>query len=128
RFEAANVVLAVEAHRAPRLPIFSSELDPSIVQLHSTSYRNPSQLRDGPVLIVGAGNSGADLAMELAPRHETWLSGPIRGHVPVDIDRGFPRHIGFPVVRFAFLHVLTRRTPIGRRAIAKQAGQGDPLV
>jgi putative flavoprotein involved in K+ transport len=128
RFEAANVVLAVGAHRAPRLPAFSSELDPSIVQLHSTAYRNPSQLREGPVLIVGAGNSGADIAMELAPTHETWLSGPIRGHVPVDVDRGFARHIGFPIVRFVQTQLLSLRTPIGRKARAKLVHQGDPLI
>jgi putative flavoprotein involved in K+ transport len=65
--------------------------------------------------------------MELAPNHETWLSGPIRGHVPVDIDKGFARHIGFRVVSFLGLHVLTRRTPMGRRLLAKPA-HGDPLV
>jgi putative flavoprotein involved in K+ transport len=128
RFEAANVVVATGAHRKPRLPAFSRELDPGIVQLHSTAYRNPSQLREGGVLIVGAGNSGADIAMDLAPLHETWLSGPIRGHIPADIDRGLPRHLAFPVVRFFGLHVLTIRTPIGRRARAKRARQGDPLV
>ena len=127
RFEAANVVLAVGSHRAPRTPAFASELDPSIRQLHSTEYREPSQLLDGPVLVVGSGNSGADLAMELAPSHDVWLSGPIRGHVPVDIDKGFGRHLGFPVVKFLGLHVLTRGTPIGRKALAKPA-HGDPLV
>ena len=127
RFEAANVVLAVGAHREPRTPAFASELDPSILQLHSTDYRDPSQLREGPVLLVGAGNSGADLAMELAPSHETWLSGPIRGHVPVDIDEGFARHLGFPVVKFLGLHVLTRGTPIGRKVLSKPA-HGDPLI
>jgi len=128
RFETANVVIAAGAHRQPRLPAFASELDPSIVQLHSTVYRNPSQIREGGVLIVGAGNSGADIAMELSTTHETWLSGPIRGHVPVDIDRGFPRHLGFPVVLFMGKHVLTIRTPIGRKARVKAAHQGDPLV
>ena len=128
RFEAANVVIATGTHREPRLPAFSRELDPRIVQLHSTGYRNPSQLRRGGVLVVGAGNSGADIAMELAPLHETWLSGPIRGHLPVDIDRGLLRRIGFPVVRFFGVHVLTTRTPIGRRAKAKSGRKGDPLI
>ena len=55
-------------------PPFADELDPGVVQLHST-YRNPSQLRDGGVLVVGAGNSGAEIALEVATSHPTWLSG-----------------------------------------------------
>ena len=128
RFEAENLVVASGAHREARLPAFAHELDPAIVQLHSTEYRNPSQLRDGGVLIVGAGNSGADIAMELIRTHPTWLSGPERSHVPIDIDAGFPRHLMLPIVRFVGVHVLTLRTPIGRRAKAKFAAQGDPLV
>jgi putative flavoprotein involved in K+ transport len=128
RFEAWNVVVAAGTHTRPRQPAFSRELDPSIVQLHSTEYRNPSQLREGSVLVVGAGNSGADISLEVSSSHETWLSGEIRGHVPVDIDRGFKRHLGFPVVLFLGKHVLTIRTPLGRRAKVKFASQGDPLV
>ena len=45
-------------------------------------YRNPSQLRDGDVLIVGAGNSGAEIALEAARAHKTWMSGRDVGHVP----------------------------------------------
>ena len=128
RFEAANVIVASGAHQEPRVPAFARGLDPTIVQLHSSEYRNPSQLCDGGVLVVGAGNSGADISMELAPTHPIWLSGPDRGHVPVDIDAGFNRHAAFPIVRFIGVHVLTKRTPFGRKAIAKSAGQGDPLV
>jgi putative flavoprotein involved in K+ transport len=128
RYEAANVVVASGAHRDPRVPAFARELDPAIVQLHSTEYRNPSQLRVGPVLVVGAGNSGADIAMDVVRTHPTWLSGPERGHVPVDIDTGVARHVAFPIVRFIGVHVLTLRTPFGRKARAKSASQGDPLV
>ena len=128
RFEAANVIIASGAHQEPRVPAFARELDPAILQLHSSEYRNPSQLRDGGVLVVGSGNSGADISMELAPLHSLWLSGPDRGHIPVDIDAGFNRHALFPVVRFIGVHVLTKRTPVGRKALAKSAGKGDPLV
>jgi putative flavoprotein involved in K+ transport len=124
----ANVIVASGAHREARIPAIASELDPAIVQLHSTTYRNPSQLREGGVLVVGAGNSGADIALEIAATHPTWLSGPIRGHIPFDIDTGFARHVGFRIVRFIALHVLTLRTPMGRKALAKAGTQGDPLV
>ena len=110
------------------MPAFARDLDPSTVQLHSSEYRNPSQLPDGPVLVVGAGNSGADISLELARTRSTWLSGPINGHIPVDIDGWVSRHIAFKIVRFLGVHVLTLRTPMGRRARAKLATKGDPLV
>ena len=127
RLEALNVVVATGPHRVARVPTFASELDPSISQMHSSEYLRPSQLRPGGVLVVGAGNSGADIAMEVVREQPTWLSGRDTGHVPVPIDsrRG---HIGFRVFRFVAHHVLTIRTPIGRRAMAKHAGKGDPLV
>src|SRR5206468_2812153 len=74
RFEAENVVVASGAHRAPRGPAFSAELDPAIVQLHSSEYRAPSQLRSGGVLVVGAGNSGSEIAFEVSRTHPTWIS------------------------------------------------------
>ena len=61
-FEAENVVVAMASHGVPRVPPFAHELDPGIHQLHSGEYRNPSQLREGPVLVVGVGNSGAEIA------------------------------------------------------------------
>jgi putative flavoprotein involved in K+ transport len=128
RFEAANVIVASGAHREPRVPALARELDPSIVQLHSTEYRNPTQLRDGGVLVVGAGNSGADISLETVATRPTWLAGRIRGHIPFDIDTGFARHVAFRLVRFVFVHVLTLRTPMGRRVREKASSQGDPLV
>jgi putative flavoprotein involved in K+ transport len=128
RIEADTVIVASGADRDPRIPAFSRELDPEIVQLHSSAYRNPSQLREGGVLVVGAGNSGADISLDVAPSHPTWLSGPHRGHVPVDIDRWFAQHVAFRVIRFFGLHVLTIRTRIGRKAAVKYASQGDMLV
>jgi len=82
RFEAANVVVASGAYHHPRIPGFAPELDPGILQLHSTGYRRPSQLRDGGVLVVGAANSGAEIALELSAGHPTWLSGPHPGNEP----------------------------------------------
>ena len=82
RFEAVNVVVASGAYRHPRVPSFAAELDPGILQLHSSGYRRPSQLQDGGVLVVGAANSGAEIALELAGAHPTWLSGPHPGNEP----------------------------------------------
>ena len=65
-FEADNVVVASGAYHSPRIPAFANELDPSIVRLHSSEYRNPAQLTDGRVLVVGAGNSGAEIAFDVS--------------------------------------------------------------
>jgi putative flavoprotein involved in K+ transport len=79
---AANAVVATGPYNTPRVPPFARELDESIVQLHSKEYRNPSSLREGGALVVGAGNSGAEIAIELAPHHQTWLSGRDTGQEP----------------------------------------------
>jgi putative flavoprotein involved in K+ transport len=128
RFEAANVIVATGAHQEPLVPAIARELDPAIVQLHSSAYRNPSQLREGGVLVVGAGNSGGDIALEASRTHATWLSGPELGHIPFDIDGTFARIVGTRLVVFAGRHVLTVRTPLGRRARAASTGHGNPLV
>jgi putative flavoprotein involved in K+ transport len=69
RLFAENVVVATGASNNRRIPPFARELDEGIVQLHSKEYRNPSQIQNGGVLVVGAGNSGAEIAIELAPHH-----------------------------------------------------------
>jgi putative flavoprotein involved in K+ transport len=127
-FEAANVVVATGAHREPRMPVFATDLDPSIVQLHSSAYRNPSQLQEGRVLVVGVGNSGGDIALEVARTHPTTQSGQPSGHIPPNIDGWVARNVVFHAIRFFGLHVATRRTAIGRRVIAKQSAKSDPLV
>jgi putative flavoprotein involved in K+ transport len=126
--EADNVIVATGAHRDARVPAFARDLDPSIVQMHSSAYRNPSQLQDGGVLVVGAGNSGADISLDAVQTHRTWLSGPDRGHIPVSIDTWFAQNVVFRVLRFFMTRVVTVRTPIGRRSMAKRAGMGDMLV
>lgn len=75
RFEAAQVVIATGAYHHPRVPDFATGLDPRIRQLHACEFRNPSQLREGAVLVVGASNSGAEIAHSVAGTHQTWLSG-----------------------------------------------------
>ena len=45
-----------------------------LYQVHTAEYRNPAQLRDGPVLVVGGGNSGVQIAVELCEQHDVYLS------------------------------------------------------
>ena len=71
RYECDNVVVAMANYQEPKIPAFARELDSSIVQLHAHDYKNPSQLQGGPVLVVGVGNSGADIGIEIAQSHHT---------------------------------------------------------
>ena len=128
-FEAQNVVVAMASHQVPRVPSFARELDPGIVQLHSADYRNPSQLQEGSVLVVGAGNSGAEIAVEMVREQPTWLAGKESGHVPFRIERAPARFVFLPLMfRFIGHRVLTVRTPIGRKMRPKLLSHGAPLV
>lgn len=128
-FRAEHVVIAMASYQNPRVPSFASELDPGITQLHSKEYRNPGQLQDGDVLIVGAGNSGAEIAMEVARRQRTWVSGRSTGHIPFRID-GLPARLFLQrlFLRFVFHRVLTINTPMGRKARTKVLSHGGPLI
>jgi putative flavoprotein involved in K+ transport len=72
--EADQVVLATGPFQVPRIPALAADLDPAVFQTHSVGYRNPGELPDGPVLVVGGGNTGFQIAQELAADRETHLS------------------------------------------------------
>jgi putative flavoprotein involved in K+ transport len=128
-WEADNVVVAMSSFQVPRVPPFSADLGPDIVQLHSAGYRNPSQLQDGGVLVVGAGNSGAEIALEVASRHPTWLAGKESGHVPFRIEGAAAQHVFLPLLfRVVGHQVLTVDTPIGRRLRPRLISHAAPLV
>lgn len=128
RLACDNVVIATGSFgRTPATPSFSGELDPSITQLHSSEYRRPEQVADGPVLVVGASHSGLDIAYELGESRPVVLVGPERGKIP--LEWGSRRlKLAFPLIEFAFNHVLTRRTPMGRKAMGKIRHHGAPQL
>jgi putative flavoprotein involved in K+ transport len=128
RFEAENVVVAMATFQQPKIPTFAAELDPDIVQLHSSAYRNPTQLRDGGVLIVGAGNSGAEIAMEIIRTHPTWLAGRDVGHIPFRVDGSLAKLLVPSLFRVVFHRLLSTATPIGRKARPKFLSGALPLI
>jgi len=129
RFEAENVIVAMANHQRPHVPGFAADLDPGIVQLHSIDYRNRSQLQGGDVLIVGAGNSGAEIALDTVGPHATWVAGRDTGHVPFHIDGLAARLVLLRLVLRVFFHrVMSIASPIGRRARPKMLYGGGPLV
>jgi putative flavoprotein involved in K+ transport len=119
--EAENVVVATGAARQPRIPAFADRLASSIYQLHSSEYRNPFALPEGPVLVVGAGNSGAQIALEIARYRKVWLAGRDTGHVP-------RRLLGRDVFDWFWplMGRATADTRLGRRLRAQSGG--DALI
>jgi putative flavoprotein involved in K+ transport len=128
RLVADNVVVATGTFgRTPSIPDFALDLDPSIRQLHSSEYRQPAQLKPGPVLVVGASHSGTDIAFEAAADHPTILAGRDPGQMPVRLDHWSAR-VFFPIFLFVGRHVITRRTPIGRKAMDEDRFHGGPML
>lgn len=73
-YEAAQVIISTGAYQQPRIPPLSEKLGSEVTQLHSADYRNPGQLPTHEVLVVGAANSGAQIAEDLAATHRVHLS------------------------------------------------------
>jgi putative flavoprotein involved in K+ transport len=92
RYEAGQVIVATGAYQQPWTPAIAAGLSGEVAQLHSAAYRNPGQIPGRKVLVVGAANSGAQIAADLAGTHQVWLSrgAPIR-HLPRRI-LGIPIH------------------------------------
>jgi putative flavoprotein involved in K+ transport len=130
RLTARHVVVAMSSYQRPVTPSFASEIDPSIVQIHSADYRRPSQLPPGDVLIVGAGNSGAEIAMDLVKSgRRVFVSGRDVGEVPFSIRKMWVRRLVLPVLfRVVFHRLLTVDTPIGRKARTQHVRGGTTLI
>jgi putative flavoprotein involved in K+ transport len=124
-----NVVVAMATFQRPQVPEFATDLDPSIVQLHSSEYRNLTQLQPGGVLLVGAGNSGAEIALEtVTGGHETWMSGRDVGRIPFRFG-GIPRALLTRIMlRVVFHRILTMDTPLGRKVRPNMLHHAAPLI
>ena len=120
---ASRLIVATGTNSVPAIPAIAADLDPRIDQLHSSEYRNPAQIASGDVLVVGAGTSGADIALELAATHRVFIAGRPTVHIP---DFAL-EHFGALYWRF-INSVLTRKTPIGRRAARGFENRGAPLI
>ena len=128
QYEADNVVIAMANYQVPKIPGFAEELDPGILQLHPHSYKRPSQLQEGGVLVVGVGNSGADIAIDVVRSHKTWIAGKESGYIPWDINTSFARKIAFPIIRFLGHHILTLSTSMGRKKRPQLLNRATPLI
>ena len=126
---AENVVVAMATFQKGKRPAFADALSPTIGQFHSSAYRTPKQFAPGGVLVVGAGNSGAEIALDAAKSgHNTWISGPNPGQVPFRPDSLFGRYVFAPfLLRIVFHRLVTLNTPMGRKAHAGPV-KATPLI
>ena len=125
-FSARNVVVATGAYHKPHTPTFASQLDPAILQLHSSAYCNPQQIPVQNVLVVGVGNSGAEIGLELARAGKrVWLAGRNVGHIPAD---SLGSVFGGRPYWWFISRVLSVDTPIGRKMRSNVLYHGSPLI
>jgi putative flavoprotein involved in K+ transport len=115
-YRAGQVVVATGPFQVPFTPPAAQKLDPSVTQLHSAAYRNPQAAPDGPVLVVGGGNSGFQIAEELAASRHVDLS--IGARNPMLPQRLLGRDLFWWLTRLRFMRVNTT-TRLGRRLRAR---------
>ena len=115
-YRARQVVVATGPFQVPFTPPAARKLDPSVTQLHSAAYRNPQAVPDGPVLVVGGGNSGFQIAEELAASRQVDLS--VGARVPMLPQRLLGRDLFWWLTQLRFMRVNTT-TRLGRRLRAR---------
>ncbi len=122
-FEADNVIVATGPFQTPSIPGISASVGPDVMQLHSSSYRNPRQLPEGAALVVGAANSGAQIAIELAKTRSVYLAGRSVGSMP-------RRILGRDVFDWLYATVMKPGADsfVGRRIRRNILGSTDALI
>lgn len=124
--QSKNIVIATGAYQKPHTPTFARELEAAIVQFHSSAYCNPLQISAQKVLVVGAGNSGAEIALDLARAGKrVWLAGRDVGHIPAD---RLGRVLGGRPYWWFISRILSIHTPIGRKMKSNVMHHGNPLI
>jgi putative flavoprotein involved in K+ transport len=116
-YRARQVVVATGPFQVPFVPPPAAKLDASVTQLHSAGYRNPQALPEGPVLVVGGGNSGFQIAEELAATRQVDLS--IATKYPMLPQRRAGRDLFWWLTRLGLMRV-TVDSRVGRRASRRE--------
>jgi putative flavoprotein involved in K+ transport len=111
-YRAGQVVVATGPFQVPFVPPQARGFDPSVTQVHSADYRNPQALPEGPVLVVGGGNSGFQIAEELAASRTVSLA--IATTYPMLPQRRAGRDLFWWLTRLGLLRV-TVGSRLGQR-------------
>ncbi len=125
KLETQNLVIATGNYAIPKIPSFAKDLNGSLPQWHSSNYKSPEDLPEGKLLIVGAGTSGFQIALDaLNEKRTVYVAGKPTAQIPDFIFKYFGK-------QFVWMnkHVLNTKTPMGRKFQAKiQQGGGAPLI
>jgi putative flavoprotein involved in K+ transport len=113
---ARQVVVATGPFQVPFVPPAARKLDPSVTQIHSADYRNPQALPDGPVLVVGGGNSGLQIAEELSASRPVEVS--VGTSPPMLPQRPLGRDLFWWLTRLGLMRVPAE-SRLGRRVQAR---------
>ncbi len=115
-----KVIVATGSNPVPRIPDYAKELDNNIHQIHSSQYRNPDLLPNGDTLVVGAGSSGIEIAIELAKNRCTLIAGDPEPGIVLTYRSKF---------YWWFAHnIVTTRSQIFYRKAKGYAKGGFPLI
>jgi putative flavoprotein involved in K+ transport len=115
-YEADQVVVATGPFQTPRVPAIAERLASEVLQFHSSAYRSPESIAGGPVLVVGGGNTGFQIAEELSQSHEVHLSiGSRQTPLP---QRILGRDLFWYLDRTGLIYKTTA-SRIGRRAAGR---------
>lgn len=121
---ADRVVVATGACPSPKIPAFAKGLDPSVQQMHSSDYQRPRAVNGDRILVVGAGSSGTQIALDLMRRKDKiWLAGRYSGYAP-------RRLLGFINTLWVVRHTLMNvpvDTPLGKKIARKLGSHGAPV-
>jgi len=120
-FRARHVVAATGPFQVPYLPPTAQRLDDSVTQLHSADYRNPQALPPGPVLVVGGGNSGFQIAEELAATRQVDLA--VATKAPMLPQRLAGKDLFWWLTRLGLMRVST-----GSRLGRRLSGRPDFII
>ncbi len=121
-----NVVVANGSYAIPKIPAFAEKLNRGILQIHSSAYQRASQLPAGDILVVGAGTSGIQIAIDVAsPRQKTYIAGKPPFKIPSFILQYFGKQFVW-----AMNHIMTINTKPGRKAAdaIKNKHAAAPLI
>jgi putative flavoprotein involved in K+ transport len=125
-FQATKVIVATGAYHTPHIPAVAKEFNSNLFQMHSINYRNPTDVPVKDLVVVGAGNSGAEIALELSKAGKNvWLAGRDVGLIQAN---KYARLLGGKPYWWFLRRVMTTRTPLGRKMKANVLIHGNPLV
>ena len=115
-FLARRVVVATGPFQVPFIPAAARGLDSAVAQIHSADYRNPQALPDGPVLVVGGGNSGLQIAEELSASRRVDVS--VGANPPMLPQRLLGRDLFWWLTHLGLMRVPAE-SRLGRRVQAR---------